>query len=321
MVHHSARARAAFTLVELLVVIAIIGVLVALLLPAVQAAREAANRMSCSNNLKQIGIGLHNYHDTNKAIPEAGYRRTAAGGVPNISWRVPLLPFIEEQPTFDRFRLDLPYNNTTADAQGNSNSTLRTVLIDSYFCPSAGASLRKSSSSLDDATVNGQTVRGYTSHYFGLLGPSGNDPKGNAYGWDPDPAGHGGFGTTGALARSKNGDLDFASVFDGLSNTMFVGESSFSKTLAGSINDSYRSWTRGCGDSACAAAKNVNSAFKVDEYNGSNNFNMISMGSEHPGGAMFGMGDGSVKFVSATIDFNTYRAAATRNGGESLQLP
>lgn len=320
MVRFTSPPRAAFTLVELLVVIAIIGVLVALLLPAVQAAREAANRMSCGNNLKQIALAIHNYHDTNKAIPEAGNRRTAAGGYPNIGWRVPLLPFIEEQATFDRFRLDLPYNNATADAQGNSNSTLRTILIDSYLCPSAGRQLQRSSSSLDDANVNGQTVRGYTAHYYGLLGPNGNDPNGAPYGWDPNPAGHGGFGTTGAIIRSSNGEVDFASVFDGLSNTLFVGESSFSRTKAGVKNDSYRGWTRGCADSACASAKCVVSGFNIREF-ASGDFNLVSMGSEHTGGANFGVGDGSVKFVSETVDFNVYRAAVTRNGSESVQIP
>jgi prepilin-type N-terminal cleavage/methylation domain-containing protein len=94
--------RAGFTLVELLVVIAIIGILVALLLPAVQSAREAARRMQCTNHLRQIGIGLHNHHDQKKTLPPAHDRVLGPGGaVYNHSWTPHLLPFIEQQPLFD----------------------------------------------------------------------------------------------------------------------------------------------------------------------------------------------------------------------------
>src|SRR6188474_2683919 len=92
--------RRAFTLVELLVVIAIIGVLVALLLPAVQAAREAARRMSCSNNLKQLSLALHNYEDTHKTLPPAGIDSN------QMSWTVLLLPYMEQKPLYDQFNFN-----------------------------------------------------------------------------------------------------------------------------------------------------------------------------------------------------------------------
>lgn len=316
--------RSGFTLVELLVVIAIIGVLVALLLPAVQAAREAANRMSCGNNVKQLGLAFHNYHDTQRALPEAGARNSTPTSIapPNIGWRVAILPYLEQQALYDQFKLALPYDNTTVDPQTNvSNRILIGTYVGGYFCPSAGRTTQRSSSSGDDFTpVGGTAQRGYTAHYYGILGPTGNDPNGVAYGIDPNPTGHGGFATTGGVIRATNGENDFASIFDGLSNTMMVGESSFNRTLAGSVNDAWRGWTRGCAGNACASSKNINSGLKVDEFTGAN-FNNVSMGSEHSGGAQFLLGDGSVKFVAATVDFTVYRAAASRNGGESMQLP
>ena len=104
---HSSRLRAAFTLVELLVVIAIIGVLVALLLPAVQSAREAARRMQCTNNLKQLGLSLHNHHDTNLVFPASQDEATTPAGVDVVhSWVPRILPFIEQQALLEKYRFD-----------------------------------------------------------------------------------------------------------------------------------------------------------------------------------------------------------------------
>src|SRR5687767_6993146 len=119
--------RQAFTLVELLVVIAIIGVLVALLLPAVQAAREASRRMQCSNNLKQIALALHNYHDVHKTFPPAYI--PDADGKPMHSWRVLILPYIEQQPLFTQYDFNEPWN-------GPNNSRLANISIPVYHCPS-----------------------------------------------------------------------------------------------------------------------------------------------------------------------------------------
>jgi prepilin-type N-terminal cleavage/methylation domain-containing protein len=128
-----------FTLVELLVVIAIIGVLVALLLPAVQSAREAARRMQCTNNLKQQGLALHNFHDTNKAFPAADQELgTAPSLTPKwtCSWMTHILPYIEQQAVFQNYRFD----KTWDDAQTNAavGGPIRTK-IKSFMCPSAPA--------------------------------------------------------------------------------------------------------------------------------------------------------------------------------------
>ena len=122
------RPRRAFTLIELLVVIAIIGVLIALLLPAVQAAREAARRMSCTNNLKQIGIAMHNYHDAHGRLP-IGYTFTPGYTRGGFGWGAMILPGVEQGPLFDAANFSLPLWH-------DANTTLATTTIGFYLCPS-----------------------------------------------------------------------------------------------------------------------------------------------------------------------------------------
>ena len=125
----TSRPRRGFTLVELLVVIAIIGSLVALLLPAVQATREAARRTHCMNNLHQIGIGLSGFHEVNGAFPVGSYRHSKSGGKLRIAWSVFLLPFIERQNTWERFDIELPF-------QAVENAEAARERVDTYLCPS-----------------------------------------------------------------------------------------------------------------------------------------------------------------------------------------
>ncbi|MCA9147146.1 MAG: DUF1559 domain-containing protein, partial [Planctomycetales bacterium] len=148
-----------FTLVELLVVIAIIGILVALLLPAVQAAREAARRMQCSNNLKQLGIAFHNYHDTHKKLPapyvaceltRLGGALSAVLGTPLPpgdtlhSWGTALLPFMEQQPLYDQINLNVPFASPRGvfAAYGYDNQTPTTTHVQVFNCPSTAGGPR-----------------------------------------------------------------------------------------------------------------------------------------------------------------------------------
>ncbi len=290
-------ARRGFTLVELLVVIAIIGVLVALLLPAVQAAREAARRSSCNNNLKQIGLALHNYHDTIGCFPPGGL-----GGIGNkLSYEVLILPFIEQKNMYDALNMNvLVYNDPV-------NMAVALTIPKGFHCPSA-----VQLDSIAAADVSG-ALRTKTSHYYGVMGPKGINPAtGAAYGLTTAPAGHGGFSTQGILGNNtKNGFNNFQ---DGSSNTLMVGEISWAKA------NHYRVWIRGCDGTPCGSCKNVLNAINAVPYNGSNNFNDVSFGSNHPGGALFVKGDGSVSFVPQTIDFNTYLSISSHDGGESLNL-
>ncbi|MFO0864585.1 MAG: DUF1559 domain-containing protein [Gemmataceae bacterium] len=281
------RSRRGFTLIELLVVIAIIAVLIALLVPAVQKVRDAAARAQCQNNLKQIGLALHAYHDTYKSFP-AGAQ---SGG--NISFLVHILPFVEQANLFKAASLTANY-----DAAPNTN--INTALVPVYQCPSA--------------TVTESTfVTGKTSHYYAVLGPKGTNPtSGAGYAETNTAASHGSTADQGILCI--NAKRRFADVTDGTSNTLMVGEISQPNA------NCYRVWTRGWDGNASFSAKNVVDAINATPYNGSNNFNSVSFGSAHTNGANFLLGDGSIRFVNTGITLNVYLSAASRNGGETLGL-
>ncbi|MCA9141255.1 MAG: DUF1559 domain-containing protein [Planctomycetaceae bacterium] len=200
------RSRAGFTLVELLVVIAIIGILVALLLPAVQAAREAARRMQCSNKLKQLGIALHNYHDTYKAFPSTpganGVTAGPGGAVENWNrWSglASLLPYVEQQPLYDRINFIYTFNNGAVGPSGYSNQSVTGTRLDEPFtCPSDPGS------SVDYSTNNHSP----TSYCFSR-GPQAH--------WDLTNGQEGGFADGHNWHR-------FADILDGTSNTFAMGE-------------------------------------------------------------------------------------------------
>jgi len=194
------RRNRAFTLVELLVVIAIIGILIALLLPAVQAAREAARRAQCSNNLKQVGLGLHNFHDTYKRLPAAGHEplfQKYGGEWYRWSYLAALLPFVEQKPLYDQ----LGATNSFAQwPDGNSAPTCK-VLLNSFICPSDyGSAAALFASNGNSAPVSYHCNRG--------------DQWLN---WDW-------YEGRGPFCRGDKKPVNFALVRDGTSNTMAVAE-------------------------------------------------------------------------------------------------
>jgi prepilin-type N-terminal cleavage/methylation domain-containing protein len=289
--------RKAFTLVELLVVIAIIGILVALLLPAIQAAREAARRTQCNNQMKQLGVALHNYHDTFNLFPPGGL---SAGN--RLAWTVLILPFIEMEAMHSL----VDFNARTGNGYDAAAVNINTLKPAPYLCPSA---VRAKSFENGSTTI-------YTTHYYGIMGPKGtNTSTGTNYSADNAGDTHGGFATQGVLLRRDS--VRFADILDGTSNTFLVGESSYSRSLTGQNNTSFRKWYRGNDSTASGGTKNIVYGINVMPYNGSNNFNDISFGSEHPGGCMFVRCDGAVRFVSQDVDLGVYKATASRDGSES----
>jgi len=202
--------RCAFTLVELLVVIAIIGILIALLLPAVQAAREAARRSQCVNNLKQMGLGFHNYHDTYKSFPSAIVVGTGTGGS-YLTWSGLLLPFVEQQALWNAITLK---GNGGMWGVAANLTLLQQAKIAGFQCPSAP----ESGSTIDDSTGTGS--RYHSNYNVSVSGALGYSVAYDAttYHNVPDANCDGAFNPKGVTCYS------FASILDGSSNTIFAGE-------------------------------------------------------------------------------------------------
>lgn len=288
--------RRAFTLVELLVVIAIIGILIALLLPAVQAAREAARRMQCTNNLKQLALGLHNYHDSHKIFPYPGMIANKLG------WNVSILPYIEQRAIAE----NIDYSE--GDHMAPDRARFAAQRIDAFLCPS---SLNLDQRSKYDAeTWDGERM--YTLHYYGILGPLGVNPAtGEDYRCRDLSAAFGGECDQGVLWQFSS---RMADITDGTSNTLLLGEISWQDMTK------YRMWTRGKYGDSRGTLYLVSKAIEFPiNSNNETKWNMVAFGSNHPGGAQFALADGSVRFFRETIDFGTYLSLASRNGSEPIQ--
>ena len=323
--------RHGFTLVELLVVIAIIGVLVALLLPAVQAAREAARRMQCQNNLKQLALGCHNYMDANKSLP-------AGGRVFNqMAWRCFVLPFIEESTIYDEMDLRNAFKAGTADGGSNNDGDSIPVgalphkgqyfaakyKINTFLCPSTQFTQSiKGSSTLTDGT------RCYVAHYAGVAGPLGTNPAtGQSYKRNPtflrlvtSSTDRGGSSDEGLLLYEYQ--VKPKTITDGLSNTLLLGEL-YDVDLNGSNWDG-DAWVRGVGfgytvRNFLAACRNVK--YAINSLKPSGEGNNVPFASAHAGGANFARGDGAVSFISDEINMSILLSLASRAGGETAVAP
>jgi prepilin-type N-terminal cleavage/methylation domain-containing protein/prepilin-type processing-associated H-X9-DG protein len=305
-------ARRAFTLVELLVVIAIIGVLVALLLPAVQSAREAARRMQCSNNLKQLALACHGYQTAFTALPMSigPWVDQCANGArePNgKGWIISALPFLEQQNLYDQFAVG--FKGSFFSNGGIKNpacaEAMRTRL--SFLnCPS-----EPSGRQLSDHENQWEGTKVAVTNYKGVIGDTRMGETPYHSGTSPDC--HSREGCNGTFYRCMYVDnISLASIRDGTSNTFFIGEDVPSQnwhSAAFYSNGDYAS---------CHAPLN----YFVPPPGDANNWGrVISFRSLHPGGAHFAYGDGSVRFTTDTINYSLYRALSTKAGGEIVSLP
>jgi prepilin-type N-terminal cleavage/methylation domain-containing protein len=292
--------RRGFTLIELLVVIAIIGVLIGLLLPAVQKVREAAGRMSCTNNLKQIGLALHNYHDRNNGFPP-GYYDLAPWPQddqgPGWGWASFLLADLEQ----DNLQRQINYHLNVGDP-APAVVTARTTFLKVFQCPAdPNAPL--------SFTVTDGGARSWALAHGSYVACNGNDGVD-----DNSTPPH-----TGAFVRGTRG-FRVADVPDGLSNTFFVGERSTTmswSTGAGAVTGALDPSLRSPGDYSGASAL-------VLGHCGPHlpNDNIVTdadaMSSGHPAGVQFLFGDGSVRMINNSVSQAVYDALATRAGGEPV---
>ena len=310
-----------FTLIELLVVIAIIAILSGLLLPAVQKVRDAAARMSCQNKLKQLGLACHNYHDAAGTMPPGAQENVWRQNAPNTtsyikgtSWLVFILPYIEQNALYTMYNFNAPYYD---------NDAVGLTVVPTFYCPSGPEPKRY----LDpNSNISGAV----TTHYYGIMGPGAltDYPKnvvgGRTYTYRVGSgSGNGAYACNGMLSQYKDQPgsittgrlIKFPEVVDGLSNTLMIGERSVGMPSGYTHNHDYRAWTRG-NNGGSGATKNITYPINSTWYNGSNNFNHISMGSNHSGGTNFCLGDGSVHFVRDSINLSIYMAAASIDSGE-----
>jgi prepilin-type N-terminal cleavage/methylation domain-containing protein/prepilin-type processing-associated H-X9-DG protein len=330
------RARAGFTLIELLVVIAIIAVLIALLLPAVQAAREAARRAQCVNNLKQIGLAMHNYQSSNNSLPY-GMKGCCWG-----TWLVPVLPGIEQQAMFNSWNSYGNNVNTAVDTLlrygGACNATVVSSRINAYMCPSDGNNTQHTG--LYNNTINGFLYQVTSQNYVANFGNVSQSQLAVTYNnityqflgapftdiGSPTPD----ITTATTNEGTATPTVDFAGITDGLSNTMLTSELVVPNQTPSYDLRGYSWYAYGASFSGLFTPNSTQPdwQFSSGYCNNSGNNPPCTGGpggavaliarSRHPGGVNVGMCDGSVKFIKNSVNPLTYMALSSTRGGEVI---
>ncbi|MDR0610497.1 MAG: DUF1559 domain-containing protein [Planctomycetaceae bacterium] len=329
--------RFGFTLVELLVVIAIIGVLIALLLPAVQAAREAARRMQCSSRQKQVVLAMHNYHDTYQAFPW-GTRASMNG-----TWAVQLLPFIEQTAAASTYNWSVNYDT------GSNRTLLQGLIVTVYRCPSDGKNL----ASYNSYPLHNMTVCMGRDYVFfpNKAMPSSGDVRnllmdGTAYVKNSRYSavfnGSACTGSDGNAGTIYPKGISMADVKDGTSNTaalsetiqgiketgtygdlrgfVWFGDNCFFNTGV-SPNTTTPDICQSIFSSTIHAPKHPLQNMNTSTSAGDGNLLRAAARSWHSGGVNTGLTDGSIRFVSDQINIDIWQAVGSTNGSESLSLP
>lgn len=330
--------RTAFTLIELLVVIAIIAILVALLLPAVQQAREAARRSSCQNNMKQLGIAFHNYHDTHRVLPLGnGTAHSASTAYGTGNWKYRLLPFMEQDAMFST-GTNFSWRQSSGGSRNATAEIWENFRVPGYHCPSSPQNWTRVSEQCD----TGICYNSETHDYVGIMGAH-PDPAGRGYPEVRTPlTPYGYIYSTGLLARGEA--VPMRACTDGLSNTILVGEQAGNRrsatksdymsgwTCGHNCNESVRviNNTRTGGTDTCASSCNWPLPAGIVVVNGAPNPTTaitngalsydahIPLKSYHSGGAQILLGDGSVRFLGDSTDGLLCRRLATRDDGQVL---
>jgi prepilin-type N-terminal cleavage/methylation domain-containing protein/prepilin-type processing-associated H-X9-DG protein len=295
----AAQYRRGYTLIELIVVVAIVGTLIALLLPAVQKARGAALRMGCSNNLRQIGLALHQYEATLNVLPPGMSLKQGRARYPGLGWASYLLPFLDNDALWRETESAFARDRVFTD---NPPHVGLATLIKLYACPSDGRVFST------QATLHGFEVA--LSSYLGVEGVSFQNPNGVLY---------------------KDSRVRLTDISDGTSSTLMVGERPPSDDFE------YGWWYGGAGQAGTGSLDVILGVREVNSYSGpsarcergpfhfvqgslKNPCDVYHFWSFHPGGANFLIADGSVHFLSYAAD-SLLPALGTRAGGEAVQLP
>ncbi len=280
-----------FTLVELLVVIAVIGILVGLLLPAVQAARSAARRISCDNNLKQLGIGLHNYESAVRRMPPGYiYKPGAQGNLAGFGWGAMLLPYLEQSPIHSQVNFNVPVFSS-------QNAVIREMHIPLFICPEDTVS--------GTSFVEMGSEKYAMASYVASFGPPDLD--------DTQEKRDGLF--------SRNGGTRFAEIFDGLSHTLACGERQNGPFRKGGVHGPHFSYET----TWIGAVREITDPtddhghmvlFQTGNTPNSEYSDDRDVSAPHVGYANFLFSDGSVRLIVEEIDFKVYQSLSTKAGGE-----
>ena len=320
-----------FTIVELLVVITIIGILISLLLPAVQAAREAARRTQCANNLKQIGLATLNYENTWRILPAGAYVASPDWSdwtVYRGSILIRLLPYIEQQALYDQFDLTRQTGDQTLSG---SATPIGTTIVAAYVCPSDSypSIITDSNTGYPPAIINrakhnyaascGPTALGANSgcdcETYLTLNQTAASLGVSAPMYRP--------GTNAGVFGRNSVSNPLSSIRDGLSNTILFGEV-LPACSATQRNGGWSASNNGQGLTSTLVPINYDTSddSSPDYCHRSYNWNMeLGFKSSHPGGAQFTFGDGSIHFLSENIDYGNYQYLGGKADGQSARIP